>query len=267
MSDIQDRLQASFPLHYRSENILLLNADCMEVMKHISDGEFELSCVDPPYGGGCGAAIGGRFAKYDKLMRGGEKTWAGKKRSRFGGRFDKYKIEVERTGGTWAKKYGSKVKHWDIPPEKEYFDELARVSTNQIIWGGNYFPLPPTRCFLVWRKLTISENFSMAMCEYAWTSFNENAKWIEIAPQDKERFHATQKPIKLYEWILMNYAKPGQRILDTHLGSGSSAIAAHNLGFNFVGIEIDTDFYSMACKRLEQHKAQGLLFTSKEVIT
>jgi site-specific DNA-methyltransferase (adenine-specific) len=185
-------------------------------------------------------------------------------RSRFGGIFDKYKIEAERTGGTWAEKYGSKVKHWDIAPDETYFNELARVSKNQIIWGGNYFPLPATRCFLVWRKLTISEGFTMAMCEYAWTSFNENAKWIEIAPQDSKRFHPTQKPVKLYEWLLTNYAKPVDKILDTHLGSGSIAIACHNLGFYLTGYEIDADYYQAACKRLEEHQRQSTLFDPKE---
>lgn len=141
----------------------------------------------------------------------------------------------------------------------EYFNELARVSKNQIIWGGNYFLLPPTRCFLIWRKLTISESFTMAMCEYAWTSFNENAKWIEIAPQGnagKQRFHPTQKPEKLYAWTLNKYAKKGDKILDTHLGSGSIAIACYDMGFDLTGYEIDKDYYDAAVKRLENHKKQ-----------
>lgn len=145
---------------------------------------------------------------------------------------------------------------WDIAPSKEYFDELFRVSENQIIWGGNYFGLPPTRCFLIWRKLSISEKFSMAMAEYAWTSFNANAKVFECAPQgtkDDPRFHPTQKPVKLYQWQYFNYAKDGDRILDTHLGSGSSAIAAYDLGFEFVGIEIDKEYYEAAKDRLLKH--------------
>ena len=105
----------------------------------------------------------------------------------------------------------------------------------------------------------------MAMCEYAWTSFNENAKWIEIAPQDKDRFHPTQKPVKLYEWLLKNYAKPGDRILDTHLGSGSIAIACHNMGFALDGYELDKDYFEAAVKRLEDHKRQGTLFTPEEI--
>lgn len=195
----------------------------------------------------------------DMKIHGGGQDWEKRNRSRFGGIFDKYKIEVERTGGGYAEEYGSKVKHWDIAPTEKYFDELSRVSKNQIIWGGNYFLLPPTRCFLVWRKLTISESFTMAMCEYAWTSFNDNAKWIEIAPQGtkgKERFHPTQKPEKLYAWILNNYAKKGFKILDTHLGSGSIAIACYDMGYDLTGYEIDKDYYDAAVKRLENHKKQ-----------
>lgn len=180
-------------------------------------------------------------------------------RSRFGGIFDKYKIECTRTGGGWANDNAKKIKHWDIAPNINYFEELFRVSKNQIIWGGNYFLLPPTRCFLVWRKLTISESFTMAMCEYAWTSFNDNAKWIEIAPQNdqgKARFHPTQKPVKLYSWILNKYAKAGDKILDTHLGSGSIAISCHDMGYDLTGYEIDQDYYNAAAKRLENHKRQ-----------
>lgn len=156
-----------------------------------------------------------------------------------------------------------KIIAWDIAPEKEYFDELFRVSRNQIIWGGNYFALPPTRCFLVWRKLTISENFSMAMAEYAWTSFNENAKVFECAPQGRPsdpRFHPTQKPIELYAWIYQHYAKPGDKILDTHLGSGSSRIAAYDAGLDFVGCEIDKDYFEKQEERFERHAAQMSLF-------
>lgn len=152
---------------------------------------------------------------------------------------------------------------WDIAPGEEYFQEIFRVSKNQIIWGGNYFPLPPTRCFLIWRKLTISEKFSMAMCEYAWTSFNSNAKWFECAPQGTKkepRFHPTAKPIALYQWILQNYAKEGDKILDPYLGSGSIAIAAHDLGFELTGIEIDKEYYESAKKRLVEHQRQLTLF-------
>ena len=173
-----------------------------------------------------------------------------------GGIFDDSLIKCERTGGTWANKYEKKITHWDMAPSDDYFIELFRISKNQIIWGGNYFSLPPTRCFLIWRKLTISEKFTMAMCEYAWTSFNDNAKFIEIAPQGKDRFHPTQKPVKLYEWILRNYAKQGDKILDTHVGSASSLIACHNLGFQYVGFELDKEYYEQSLKRLETVKKQ-----------
>ena len=152
------------------------------------------------------------------------------------------------------------IRHWDVAPQKEYFEELARVSKNQIIWGGNYFDLPPTRCFLIWKKLTISENFSMAMCEYAWTSFNDNAKLFEYAPQEKTRFHPTQKPIALYEWILARYAKQGDLIFDSHCGSASSLVACHRLGFDYIGCELDDYYYKLANERLEAEKAQMTLF-------
>lgn len=189
-------------------------------------------------------AYGGRFAKYQKTT---------------GGIFDP-DISADRVGGSRSKKYGTDINHWDIAPSPEYFAELARVSQNQIIWGGNYFNLPPTRCFLIWRKLTISENFTMAMCEYAWTSFNDNAKMFEYAPQDKARFHPTQKPVALYEWILNRYAHKGDKILDTHAGSASSLVACHNMGFDFVGCEIDEEYYRLANERLQAAQAQLTLF-------
>lgn len=159
-----------------------------------------------------------------------------------------------------------KIIAWDIAPDKAYFDELFRVSHNQIIWGGNYFELPPTRCFLIWRKLTISENFSMAMAEYAWTSFNENAKVFEHVPQDNtgQRFHPTQKPIALYEWILSKYAKEGDSILDTHVGSASSLIACHRARYRFVGFEKDAYYYQKSMERLQTEQAQMSIFDFME---
>ena len=171
-------------------------------------------------------------------------------------------ISATRTGGSWSKKYGYDIRHWDIAPQAEYFQELARVSKNQIIWGGNYFDLPPTRCFLIWRKLSISENFSMAMAEYAWTSFNDNAKVFEYAPQGntEKRFHPTQKPVALYAWIYKIYAKPGMKILDTHLGSGSSRIAAYDAGLDFTGYEIDPTYFKLQEERFARHTSQTNLF-------
>ena len=234
------------------------NMDCMEYMRTLPDKAFDLAVVDPPYGGGAAtthththcAAVG----EMNGATKNADASEAGLTST----------ISAVRTGGKWSKKYqvhqggifSQDIGHWDIAPEQEYFDELARVSKNQIIWGGNYFDLPPTRCFLVWRKLTISENFTMAMCEYAWTSFNDNAKVFEYAPQGKDRFHPTQKPVALYTWIFNRYAKPGDKILDTHLGSGSSRIAAYDAGLNFVGCEIDKEYFEKQEERFAAHTAQ-----------
>jgi len=196
------------------------NEDCMEGMKRYKDKHFDLAIVDPPYG------------QFNNDKRGHQ-------------------------GGGHAKKY--KYGKWDNVPEAKYFDELFRVSKNQIVWGGNYFKMPATRCFLVWRKF-VPETFTMAMCEYAWTSFNDNAKWIQMAPQDPDRIHPTQKPVKLYKWLLHNYAKKGDLILDTHVGSASSLIACYDMGFDAVGFELDKDYYEASKKRLNDFMAQGRLF-------
>ena len=199
--------------------------DNMDLIARYKDNYFDLAIVDPPYGG----------------------------------TFEKEK-KTTRTGGTWASKYEKQIVDWDIAPSDKYFKELFRVSKNQIIWGGNYFGLPPNRHFLIWRKLTISEKFTMAMCEYAWSSFNLNAKWIEIAPQDSNRFHPTQKPVKLYQWILENYAEKGDKILDTHLGSGSIAIACDKLGYDLTACEINKEYFDAAIERLKEHRKQLKLF-------
>lgn len=183
-----------------------------------------------------------------------ESSWQGRDRSRFGGIFDRYEIPSNENTGD--------IRHWDVAPPPEYFEELFRVSRNQVIWGGNYFDLPPTRCFVVWRKLTISASFTMAMAEYAWTSFDDNAFFIECAPQGTKsdpRFHPTQKPVKLYRELLGRFAKPGDRILDTHAGSGSSLVACIEHGFDYVGYEIDPGYYTKAQKRLEKCSSQGRL--------
>ena len=152
-----------------------------------------------------------------------------------------------------------KRKKWDKnQPPIEYWPELFRVSKNQIIWGGNYFQLPPSRGFVIWDKKQ-PEGMPLSMAEFAWISFDTVAKVFYQFPShvtQGNRIHPTQKPIKLYEWLLTNYAKPGQRILDTHLGSGSSAIAAHYFGVDFVGCELDKDYFVAAKKRFEQHTAQ-----------
>lgn len=199
--------------------IEILNIDCMTYMAGLPDNAFDLAIVDPPFGLG------------DKLT----------------------------TGGTWAAKYKTGDADWDKAPDEDYFKELFRVSENQIIWGGNYFNLPPSRCFLIWDKVAHME--TMADCEQAWASFDKNAKIFKHVRNTIEtRIHMCQKPVKLYEWILTNYAKPGQRILDTHLGSGSSAIAAHYFGVDFVGCELDKDYFDAAKKRFERQTAQLALF-------
>lgn len=230
-------------------------------MREMPDNAFDLAVVDPPYGGGFteGGGCQGWFSKYHSQSLNVERE-QGKPWNRFGGRFDKYKPDGRDVGDEVRKK----IIAWDVAPGQDYFDELFRVSRNQIIWGGNYFWLPPTRCFLIWRKLTISENFSMAMAEYAWTSFNDNAKVFEAAPQDTTRFHPTQKPVALYAWIFKNYAKPGYKILDTHLGSGSSRIAAYDAGLDFVGYEIDKTYFDKQEERFAKHTAQQNLFLMEE---
>jgi site-specific DNA-methyltransferase (adenine-specific) len=158
--------------------------------------------------------------------------------------------------------YGGKGKKWDNEtPNELYFNELKRVSKEQVIWGGNYFELPPTRCFLIWDKKQ-AEGLSFASCELAWTSFNQSAKTFYQRPQnaDNVRIHPTQKPVKLYEWLLMNYAKQGDKILDTHLGSGSIALACHNLKYDLTACELEKDYYDAAMIRLKQHQQQLKMF-------
>jgi site-specific DNA-methyltransferase (adenine-specific) len=155
--------------------------------------------------------------------------------------------------------YGGKGKKWDknIPTDK-YFNELSRVSKNQIVWGANYFKLGACKCFLIWDKQQ-PEDVSFASCEFAWTSFDSSAKTYYQRPQnmDEQRIHPTQKPIKLYQWLLDRYAKPTDRILDTHLGSASSAIAAHYFGCDFVGIELDKDYFKTSQERFNNATKQN----------
>ena len=216
------------------------NIHCMEYMKTLPDKAFELAICDPPYGIGETGERSTRARKTDK--------WENAK----------------------AKHY--KIKDWDKqPPPTEYFNELFRVSKNQIIWGANHFisRMPKdSSCWIFWdKKNGKSDN---ADGELAWTSFTTAVRKFEWLwngfqkEKPEERFHPTQKPTALYEWLLTTYAKQGDKILDTHLGSGSSRIAAYNLGFDFVGCEIDKDYFDAQEKRFASHAAQTSLF-DKEV--
>ena len=214
----------------------LHNIDCMEYMKSLPDNAFELAIVDPPYGI--------NFGEFNRTNR----TSTGKTI-----KADKYK------NNNWD----------DSIPNDDYFEELFRISKNQIVWGGNYFPyLWKNGCkgFIYWHKGNPVPNFSDG--ELAWSSFNKVAKQfnyqyygnIEGNTSASKKVHPTQKPIKLYEWLLTNYAEKGDKILDTHLGSGSHAIACNNLGFEMVGCELDTDYFEAACKRIKSEAAQERLF-------
>jgi site-specific DNA-methyltransferase (adenine-specific) len=171
-----------------------------------------------------------------------------------------YGIDINSSGTHFKEKYD--VKEWDKEtPSDKYFDELKRVSKNQIIWGGNYYfdRLGNCKCFLIWDK-KIAEGMSFAMCELAWTSFKNGAKIYKNSATQLDRIHPTQKPVKLYEWLLMNYAKEGDKILDTHLGSGSIAIACDNLGFELTACELDKEYFESAIKRFKQQTAQQKMF-------
>jgi site-specific DNA-methyltransferase (adenine-specific) len=205
--------------------IQITNEDNMKLMARYPDNYFDLAIVDPPYGIGAS----------------------------------------EMTMGSGKNKKYKKGKNWDNEtPNEDYFNELFRVSKDQIIWGGNYFSLPLTKSWIFWDK-GINGDCDFADGELAWISFN---KVLRIAPirykgflgADTERIHPTQKPIKLYKWILDKYAKEGDKILDTHLGSGSIAIACHDYKFNLTACELDKEYYDKAMQRINNHMAQQKLF-------
>ncbi len=206
--------------------------DCMDYMGGLSDKSFDLAIVDPPYGIRRDNGFGG-----------------------FGG-FGKPIARKEYKGD------------WDsCRPPDVYFEEVRRASNNLIVWGGNFFTdqLPQANHWIFWDKQNTMPSFGDG--ELAWTSFSRNSvkrhilEYNGLIGREKDRIHPTQKPVKLYEWILINYAKTGNRILDTHLGSGSSAIAANKLGFEFVGCELDSDYYDASCERIENAYRQAKLFS------
>lgn len=167
-----------------------------------------------------------------------------------------YGLGIE-TSGTYFKQF--KTRGWDnSTPSSEYFEELKRVSKNQIIWGGNYFGLPAHRAFIVWDKMTYIP--SMSQVEQAWTSFDSPARLCKINSNNANRIHPTEKPQALYEWIFKNYAKENDKILDTHLGSGSSRIAADRANLPFVGCELDPDYFYASVKRFREYSAQQTMF-------
>jgi len=216
-------------------NIELLNMDCLHYLKQCEDKQFDLAIVDPPYGIG----EDGSRNKADRPTA----KWKNPK-SQVYNTFDDSQI-----------------------PSEEYFKQLVRVSKNQIVWGGNYFTefLPPSKGWVVWnKKADIKEYLSMA--ELAWTSFDKKVNMFDYLwagfkkKKQVKRIHPTQKPVDLYRWILQNYTKAGDKIIDTHLGSGSIAIACYEEGFDLVGIEIDKQYFSDANNRLELYKKQQTLF-------
>ena len=206
-----------------TDKITLYNCDCMEFMKDIPDNYYDLAIIDPPY----------------RELKDNQPTKDMRKNG---------KIEV----------FGNK-------PDDSFFKELFRVSKNQIIWGANNFTLPNYMGFVVWEKLTISESFTMSMAELAYISsgLGTTSKIFKCAPQGNKndpRIHPTQKPVKLYEWLLKNYAKPTDKILDTHFGSCSIGIACHNFGCSLDACELDEEYFNKALERLKVHVSQLSLF-------
>ena len=209
-------------------NIQLLNIDCLEYLKQCDDKQFNLAIVDPPYG--------------------------------------------YRTKNTGTINFRQDSKEWNIAPTNKYFDELQRVSKNQIVWGGNYFSYlwkDIQRGFVIWNKDNPVKNFSDV--EMAWTSFDVLPKYYYYAwgglsdgikgrNKKEKNIHPTQKPIRLYEFLLDEFANEGDKIIDTHLGSGSTAIACWNRKYDLIGCELDNEYYTKAVKRLEQHKKQLTIF-------
>jgi len=217
-------------------NINLYQGDCMDLMKQYPDKYFDLAIVDPPYG-----------INAPKMAATPCQRKAGSKRLNSG------------SGKLKNRALNNLNCEWDNAiPTDDYFKELFRVSKNQIIWGGNYFPLPPSRCILCWDKCQPWENFSQI--ELAWTSFDYPAQIFKFDNRTGDKIHPTQKPVQLYKWLLQKYAKEGDKILDTHFGSLSIGIACHDLHFELTASELDKDYYELGKNRLICHQKQLNLF-------
>lgn len=232
----------------------IYNMDCMEGMKQFPDKYFELAICDPPYGiNAPNMSMGSNKNRQEKGQYPGISTAEKLRKGRLNAGAGKLKNRILNTMSC----------NWDYEKPSEYFiNELFRISTNQIIWGGNYFNLPPTRCIICWDKCQPWENFSQ--WEMAWTSFDKPAalfRYSNTGGTNKEKkIHPTQKPVKLYTWLLSKFAKPGDKILDTHMGSASSIIACYYAGYDYIGFEIDESYFNAAQKRINAVMAQISLF-------
>lgn len=212
---------------YEQERLKVYNMDCMELLKQVPDKYFDLAIIDPPYGIGIVQQMEKIVASKSSMMKGSNGI----------------------TGGHWD----------DAIPKKEYFDELKRISKNQIIWGGNYFLdyLGATRCFCIWDKMNGTN--PMADAELAWASFERSVRMFRMhhfSAGYESKIHPTQKPVALYTWLLEKYAKPNFKIIDTHFGSGSHAIANHYYGSELIACELDTDYFKASIERIKKETRQ-----------
>jgi len=230
--------------------------DCLEFMKKCKDQQFSLLFTDPPFGDA------------------GTGEYTNRETGRFGPMFEKYHSDLKPVqkvnhalGGNTFKKYDNEIAHWDFAPSPEWWDEAWRIAKNIAVWGGNYFDLPPSRNFIIWLK-PVPENFSLAQMEYCWVSIPGNARIIQARPQDKFRFHPTQKPVPVFQkplqW-LKKHIDPVKGILDPFMGSGSSRIAAWDESINYVGIELNEIYFNKQEERFAEHVAKGSLHDVVEV--
>jgi len=233
------------------------NTDCLEYMKTCKDHQFSLLFTDPPYGDS------------------GTGEYTNKDTGRFGPMFEKYHADLKprarvnhASGGNAFAKYGDECAHWDIAPSQEWWNEAWRIADNLAVWGGNYFDLPPSRNFIIWLK-PVAEDFSLAQMEFCWISIPGNSRIIRARSQDKFRFHPTQKPVETFlkplEWNIRHIDKK-KGILDPFMGSGTSRIAAWDMGINYVGIELNEIYFQKQEARFAEHIAKGSLYEDKDTV-